>query len=1476
MVTERFTAVALPHSRSPAAPFHVSVFVSPNLTPDESEERLDRFPTFRNWLDLLTAGKVILSNQKGEIDATPQFADIDVAVWAAAFPADTPVRRRSPPVWTDRHWRTFRAAEVHDTAKLLAFVSMASNPITPGKPDRRRDPLTALMTGVVNDDSDTPSDADMTRQLDNLLGETERVPLSEIEALIASSEDPLSRAFLELHRARRFYERPESAVTRPRPRPVDGLMREPLPRPVPEFHERVALVSDHPAALRRLGLVVDFSVSDLDALADSEWISADVHVGGIVGDPVRTACGLIGNDMFVTPATEEWVAGRLRLADADLFSVLDMDADGAALKTDRFLWTIPRLLAAAEAQAEATTATPAQRSAGFTIVRHQRAVETQNRMEDQHALGAKVTAGAAPLLHAEDVTHGYRFDVYDDHTNRWHTVHARRVDVDVLGHGSVIEDGEEEGFAQTTTATETVGADESPVHVHEAVASWGGWSLAAPRPGNRVRHVAGDERVEDPDTNPDEVTPIVFRNRVERGTLPRLRYGRSYSFRAWGVDLAGNSRPREVGPAPQVPPDLAARIEAGLGPAGDFRPTPGLESELRGEAAAAFIRRRTSTVRRRVFDPGSGGRLTGSAAADGIVVSRLSERRRRVPPEVGGRVDRAALVERAFEEVVLDVEVPMFVDPVFHDPIVVAGAIDIGDELVPDTIDTVTPLRPYLRWEPVQPPTVVARHPNSPGESLLQMVIRSQVVQDPDTLEVTVTLASDADAFGYGSTSERHLAPPKSSQSECELHGVFDEAIGSTDPADHDRLLAVAIRESGTWFDTTVPRLDDPTVEDDQLDMELVADPGTPASTLKTLPLDPGEPPAPGQYIVHRGAQPRVPYLPDPVARGVSLVFPEAGTDRALIFPFGVEGFTARYGGDWPELGPYRLVLAARSELKGRVDGNAIEIGLPPGDVQRVRVSSALARDDLELFGVWRSLPAVIRDQPDVESAAADGWLWALTPFDQVTMVHAVPRPIEPPRPTMLVAARVRDSVDSWLIGGVDIHGPSTEQLTAEAAWTEFTDDVAIPIPQETAMSGVAFTTAIRPEEDVAVLVAGDGPDEEVEVPGFGPVWLHEVKHRWGDTKHRNVRYTFRADTRFREYFEPGQAGSVVGPTTELSVPSSAPPAAPIVDSVIPLMRWRTSPEPEQPFAVRRERRSGLRMYLERPWYSSGEGELLAVLLAPLGVDAGYEDFVSQWGADPVWLGRPVERRGMFLEFDNLMRSFGLDDRPADESRPVAPPVTMPYPFMPSPRPVTVLGYRPRYNSERELWYVDVAIDPADRIWPFVRLTVARYQPDSINGCHLSAPVRCDFVQLLPERTASVSRTDDRHVRVVVSGAVGLRGTKTFPPPAATAAEAVARNRRLVARLQRVDPLVDTDLGWETVDTVELALRGAGTSGSEGAWVGELEAPEVIPVATPGAGDEWRIVVEEWERLLGDRADLGGRGPRRWEHRLVYADEVTL
>ena len=79
------------------------------------------------------------------------------------------------------------------------------------------------------------------------------------------------------------------------------------------------------------------------------------------------------------------------------------------------------------------------------------------------------------------------------------------------------------------------------LYLHESVFGWDGWSLTVKRPGQPINNTA----VSDP-PQPDAVEnpypmPLVTHFDATPGTLPRLRIGRSYRFRARAVDLAGNS-----------------------------------------------------------------------------------------------------------------------------------------------------------------------------------------------------------------------------------------------------------------------------------------------------------------------------------------------------------------------------------------------------------------------------------------------------------------------------------------------------------------------------------------------------------------------------------------------------------------------------------------------------------------------------------------------------------------------------------------------------------------------------------------------------------------------------------------------------------------------------------------------------------------------------------------------------------------------
>ncbi|MEO8122605.1 MAG: hypothetical protein ABI633_00995 [Burkholderiales bacterium] len=1536
MATEYFIVCALPYSAAADRDFHVSLFFSPTIRPDVGSTLLQS-RLFLDWADNARTRLVIeLFDQGGTIECEPLRDPIDASLWRALFPPSTPVSAPAVPRWENRHWRSFAARTVHDIARDLHMATIYADPTTPPRPQDHplADQLSRMIAskeyyhiaGEGRDVRRVYDESKMTADLDRVI--ESREPLANVERFVADQQDWLERVALELHRCRRYYERPESQLPY-ESRPTPGATVAPIPSPEPEFHERCAMAGDHPALLRRLGLVIDLRVFEPARLRQSQWLSARVSIDGDLGAcrSARVRCQPAGDDVVSTPSGSDWSEGALRLGDEQRFSVLTLDTDGSALKTERFLWTLPRLLHIEQNGDPVNAATPAMRSGGFTVAATQQALGIQRRLERQNDLEADFDNGSTPELHAEDVTRGFRVEVWDDEVRRWASLHQRLTYLSVEGFGEVFDGLREEGFVQGSAAHETPNVDQAPVHVHDALFGWEGWSLSAPRPGKRVRHDNGDEVAEDtPDLPTDDlVHPIRIRNEVESGTLPRLRYGRHYAFRAWAVDLAGNSRPHPLNPDPLSPPDgVAGMLAAGPADAPVQADVAALPSDaLRVATHATLERRRLLTMPAVAgVDSVEGvGSLLAHPELGPLVMERLRARpaiaARGSAATLHAQLGRRTLVTTAIVRALSDTGQPFIADVALRGARDLAAlvssqaaAVGIGTnvpihEIIVRARQTVTPLHPFLRWDPVPSPALVPRKRYTEGESLRVLVIRSGVVQNPDTLALTVsnpvayaaTATAAIDDIGYRGTSERHLAPPKISQMQAELHGMFDLAIGATSESSHTQMLGWALRENGTFQDLDRADIDDPPNRILQPNVDIVHV-GTPTTALKTLPLDVGEAPAPGQTVVQDVEELGLPYLPDPMARGLSIMFTEAGQDRALPFPFGAEGFTAAYGGTWPEIEPFRLVLTGSAELDGSVEGRVVTIALPPGDIQTFRLGSSLPRDQLGLMGAWRSLPPSVRDNPEVAEAAADGWLWGLSPFEDVMLVHAVDRPLEAPRPIRLMPVRAEGATHVHLFGAIDLHGPSTDSLTAEATWTDRVDDLSLPQWQDLPSSAAAFRTHVRPYEDVALL---GNADVEAIVPTVGKISVHNARQEFGDTRHRPVDYRFRAATRFREYFRPAllaavddspldDGQSVVGPVMKVSIPSSARPAAPIVHSVIPLFRWSDAPEPEQPMSRRHGRRAGVRIYLERPWFSSGNGELLGVLLATGGNDdfgPSTEDqtgfpFVSKWGADPIWMSADVAPRAMsMLQLDDLLHSAGVDDR-VRPGQPVKPAAQLPLVSFPGQPIVTVVGYEPQYNAARELWYVDVALDPGEHFWPFLRLAVCRYQPESILGCHLSAPVRCDFVQVPPERLTSVSRTDARHVRVVVSGTVGVRTQRGQVVDAVAAlASAVDQNRYLVASLQRRDPLIDTDLGWETVVTTRLTLRGTGPGNHEAAWAAELDAGEEIPLTRPGRGQSgWRVTVEEWEMLEGDPTHMDiafvGIDIPRLEHRLIYADEFDL
>ncbi len=324
-----------------------------------------------------------------------------------------------------------------------------------------------------------------------------------------------------------------------------------------------------------------------------------------------------------------------------------------------------------------------------------------------------------------------------------------------------------------------------------------------------------------------------------------------------------------------------------------------------------------------------------------------------------------------------------------------------------------------------------------------------------------------------------------------------------------------------------------------------------------------------------------------------------------------------------------------------------------------------------------------------------------------------------------------------------------------------------------------------------------------------------------------------------------------------VTVPSSARPLAPQAEWILPAFEW------SGPSGNRRTSTRGgglLRIYLARPWFSSGIGEELAVVLEPANGGArnpARDALVTQWGLDPITTGGSLPRSGAPLQ-----RHFTNTNLRASNVR-----------LAEMDARVDIVRYRvgshnargaiSGYDADRDMYFVDIEMDPGYAYRPFVRLALARYQPSSVGDLQLSPVTMVDVVQLEPDRTASVAISGNGTKQ---SAAVTLSGP-SYAGNELGGGPGVAR-----AILERYDgptgAKVDPTLSaaWTALQTV--TMRGEVTGSGSATWTGRLTVPKARPAGT------YRIVIEQFEQIRTD----GNAGNVRETvgERLVHQDIIGI
>jgi hypothetical protein len=377
-----------------------------------------------------------------------------------------------------------------------------------------------------------------------------------------------------------------------------------------------------------------------------------------------------------------------------------------------------------------------------------------------------------------------------------------------------------------------------------------------------------------------------------------------------------------------------------------------------------------------------------------------------------------------------------------------------------------------------------------------------------------------------------------------------------------------------------------------------------------------------------------------------------------------------------------------------------------------------------------------------------------------------------------------------------------------------------------------------------------------------GPTADVPLRHAFGDTKHRWVDYRLLATSRFADDFvppagvDPSRWRTRESDPFRIDLPSSARPAPCVVHSVVPAFLRRTE---RAAGTVAKERLGGVRVYLERPWFGSGEDERLAVVLWdgaewPLPDDHPAAALSTRWGRDPIW-GGPPDAPPQALPSRPALDHFPLRVRDdlADADRYSAPNGAG------LGRAFAVAPHAVRFNAERNLWFADVQVEPGDAYFPFLRLALGRFQPHSLDDLHLSEVIVSDFVQIPPRRRVEAAVVDGNPGQIEVTVLGGAVGTAAGPdgmslPPS-----------RVSVRVERRTRGAD-DLGWLPAALpapieIDADDRPAGVL-----WRGRLTPPGLDTV-------EQRLLICEDDFLAADGPVAGAfaAAPRQ-----AYSEAIDL
>jgi hypothetical protein len=1291
-MAQKIIFTTLPHYRSKDGNeeyLHLSVAVSIRLE-TTSDSKLSQFPDMLNWPSLLKEKSFGFSFSGGKVvDATPENKHLRPELWSDLFHDNIRVKGFEQEDLSIKRIHSYPVKHVNDfvlkqfqriavvSPKRMLKPSAIIDPASFGQVSRfqldnkKMETLNQIQIEKINDTTYQAKgpriqpkelikkDVQGLSRISDQIRQNKFVPFKQM----AQPEDD----FLQL---RDFHKVEKKEVVRP------ALKIE---KPTFEFHDMLAVITNHSIIQRYLGLILDFVIP----LPQGIKKNGTVHFipKNIVFTTSNTTVSApptayqLSPEGFYTNAENNSVfsQGFVKI-NSDRFTVFQHDSDGAGIKTnmmaenkvkeladfqvrktDRLLnhsFTLQQLELEEDDDEEPTEeGLPSMRTVGIAIARngmaehlHQRFVkgkqlETQllNPSDLKADLGAII---AQKPLYADDLVQGYRMDIaYAQEPDKWYSLHQRKQSYawfDENGNEHDIPNElNDEGFIELALAEDP--DDPEDVFVPETLARWEGWSLSVPRPGYAINEA--DEEHTDPKFHKDylvknksfEAKKYAFDPELEfrmntqvkivPGTLPKLRFGTDYFIRVRTVDLAGNS----------IPISHAGTNES-------------------------------HTVLKNIR---------------------------------------------------------------------------------------------YLRYEPLSSPIVLSGTQYKDGESLEKMVIRSNYNQSSSEFESQYAEEDES----LADHSLRYFLPPQNSQQIAETHGMFEQAFTNNPEATREIYHLI------TSLEASYERSGE------------VQDKIYKAEEAKIIYLP--DPMAAGVALF--------------LAPGFEKTHSQEFSPRLLSFfsddeltPNDTDSVTIP--DDWYKAKHIQIQLA-EGEMGAHWNRSkrTIIVSVPKGRRLMLKFSTFWRSEDLkQVSALWDLIKKEGNGNlSELEQIASSGQHWMISPARELELTHAVLQPMLAPNFKALRPERDFDDTFALLNAKFPVDGPSTLKVDIHAQWTEPVDDgLSVAIKEKKGQGNVPdifinYTTKnmvrgdfsdepLAPKLQVApASVKRTGITKTTTLPRqvmvskrnlfrkanyFKALKISELPrmalkslpfvHQFNDTKHRWVNYSLVAFSRYRSHFDGLLAKETLNLSTQrqgewvkqVNILSTVRPQSPEVAYIVPTFDWRYS---ETDSVIHHTRKGGgLRVFIKRPWFSSGDDERLAIILPDypkknLSVTAlttpKYTPYFTHWGFDPIRISQPpqsISPKANQFKYNPLIEA-GLS-----------------YPDQPDLKALAV-SYPVKFDNDRQMWYCDLGIDQHSMYFPFIKLALARYQPHSVkqdgHDVCLSPINMAQMIQLVPERKATVS-----------------------------------------------------------------------------------------------------------------------------------------